>query len=79
MIWRSGSSSSTQAVTTVSGTTWRIVSVGDFDGDGFADLLWRNGSTGQNIIWKRGNSNTRQAVSPMASPAWTIVPYEYQP
>lgn len=28
---------------------WRIIAVGDLDGDGKADLLWRNGSTG--AIW----------------------------
>jgi hypothetical protein len=31
---------------------------GDFDGDGKADLLWRNGGTGQNVYW-RGAVNTQ--------------------
>jgi len=30
---------------------WTIAGVGDFDGDGCADLLWRNTDTGQNAVW----------------------------
>ena len=30
---------------------WRIAGVGDFNGDGFADLVWENTSTGQRAIW----------------------------
>jgi hypothetical protein len=25
--------------------------VGDFDGDGRSDILWRHDATGQNLIW----------------------------
>jgi len=25
--------------------------VGDFNGDGRADILWRNSSTGENYVW----------------------------
>src|SRR5689334_6555485 len=28
-----------------------IVGVGDFNGDGYYDLLWRNEGTGENSIW----------------------------
>jgi hypothetical protein len=38
---------------------WWITGVDDFNGDGKADLLWRNYSTGRNAIWsaKRGRSS----------------------
>jgi FG-GAP-like repeat/FG-GAP repeat len=36
---------------TVADLSWQIVGVGDFDGDGKADILWRNSSTGQNYIY----------------------------
>src|SRR5439155_897357 len=36
---------------TVADLAWHIAGVGDFDGDGKADILWRNTSTGQNYIY----------------------------
>jgi photosystem II stability/assembly factor-like uncharacterized protein len=36
---------------TVSDLNWHIVAVGDYDGDGKSDLLWRNVSTGENYIY----------------------------
>jgi len=36
---------------TVSVPDWRIVASGDFDGDGKADILWRNASTGENYLY----------------------------
>src|SRR6266851_4930956 len=30
---------------------WKVVGIGDFDGDGKADILWRNSSTGENYIY----------------------------
>jgi len=32
-------------------TNWEIVGTGDFNGDGKTDILWRNKSTGQNVVW----------------------------
>jgi len=36
---------------TVSDPFWHVVQAGDFDGDGKADLLWRNFSSGENYLW----------------------------
>jgi len=36
---------------TVSDTTWGIAGVGEFDGDGKADVLWRNSATGENYLY----------------------------
>src|SRR6266850_2802579 len=30
---------------------WKVVGIGDFDGDGRSDILWRNSSTGENYIY----------------------------
>ena len=36
---------------TIADTNWEIKGAGDFDGDGKADIILRNKSTGQNIGW----------------------------
>jgi hypothetical protein len=36
---------------TVNDQSWRIVQVGDFDGDGKADIFWRNVTTGQTYLY----------------------------
>src|SRR5882762_2895578 len=38
-------------VRTVADQNWEIVGVGNFDGTGGADLLWRNSATGENYIY----------------------------
>src|SRR6266850_1019837 len=30
---------------------WKVVGIGDFDGDGRSDILWRNKATGENYIY----------------------------
>ena len=36
---------------TVADQNWQIAGIGDFDGDGKADILWRNSSTGENYVY----------------------------
>jgi hypothetical protein len=36
---------------TVVDQSWQVVGIGDFDGDGRADILWRNSVTGQNYVY----------------------------
>jgi CHRD domain-containing protein/VCBS repeat protein/FG-GAP repeat protein len=36
---------------TVADENWQIAGIGDFDGDGKADILWRNSSTGENYVY----------------------------
>jgi hypothetical protein len=45
----------------------------DFDGDRRADLFWRNGSTGQNVIWSAANSGASRTIGTVASSYWKIV------
>jgi hypothetical protein len=36
---------------TVADQSWQVAGIGDFDGDGKADVLWRNSSTGENYVY----------------------------
>ena len=45
---------------------------GDFNGDGRADIFWRNGVNGDNAIWRSANSATLQAASPVGDQAWKV-------
>jgi hypothetical protein len=56
---------------------WQIVGIGDFNGDGKPDLVWRNTTTGQNAVWYMNGSGTSLVSSNMMPPvtdqAWQIV------
>jgi hypothetical protein len=51
---------------------WQIAGVGGYDGDGRDELLWRNGSTGANVIWDGADSLLGQALAPVAERQWTL-------
>src|SRR6267142_4816756 len=38
-------------VRTVADQSWQVAGIGDFNGDGKSDVLWRNSSTGENYIY----------------------------
>ena len=44
----------------------------DFNGDGQSDILWRNNSTGANVIWRSAVSASQQAV-PAVATVWRVV------
>jgi peptidyl-Asp metalloendopeptidase len=50
-------------------STFRVAH--DFNGDGRSDILWRNGSSGANVIWESADSESTRAVSPVAG-AWIV-------
>jgi hypothetical protein len=56
-------------------TTWQTVGVGDFNGDGIADIVWRNPSTSAISIWLMSNPlGTSYTIANLASfgTSWTI-------
>ena len=71
-IWRSASTATQQATTTVADLNWKIAGIGDFNGDGASDLLWRNASTGANNIWRSASTATQQATTTVADLNWTV-------
>jgi YVTN family beta-propeller protein len=46
-----------------SGTDWVPERLGDFDGDGHADILWRNTTTGETAIWLMNGLDAKSYAS----------------
>ncbi|MBP2316966.1 FG-GAP repeat domain-containing protein, partial [Azospirillum soli] len=63
------------------GTAWAVESVADLSGDGKADILWRNGGTGQLLLWEMNGSTVSAsnvvqlngaAATITAASGWTV-------
>jgi len=52
----------------VSDLNWRIVGIGDFDGDGFSDLFWWHQTTGQTYVWLLGPNTGQIGIKTSGSP-----------
>jgi serine protease len=73
MLWKSANAATSQTMTGVSNLAFKIVGIGDFDGDFKDDVLWRNSNTGENALWKSANSATPQLMTAVTNLAWKIV------
>jgi serralysin len=69
-----------QAATFVSpGSDWHIAGTGDFDGDGRADILWRN-DNGTVAVWEMNDGAQvagAQVVSPLSTD-WGLGVHHYE-
>jgi hypothetical protein len=76
VVWTmDGATKTASAYTTASaGTTWTIVGLADFTGDGKTDILWREAGTYKTVIWTMdGATKTASAyTSASANSAWAV-------
>ncbi|MBD2329048.1 Calx-beta domain-containing protein [Alkalinema sp. FACHB-956] len=58
----------------IGNSNWQVQGTADFDGDGDADILWRNLFTGANLIWRmNGTSYVEDVLLPtVADTNWKI-------
>ena len=59
--------------------SWSVAGSGDFDGDGNADLLWRQGSTGSLVLWTMNGADITSSGSVNSAgtpvnpdPSWSV-------
>jgi hypothetical protein len=63
-------------IRTVADQNWQVAGVGDFDGDGSADLFWRNTVTGENYLYPMNGTTILASegyVRTVADQNWQIV------
>jgi hypothetical protein len=62
-------------VTPSSGTAWKAIGTGDFNGDGFSDILFQNKSTGQVSVWEMDGTSLIGGgkVSANPGPSWHAI------
>jgi len=63
------------AITPVADPAWIVAGIGDFDGDGHSDILWRNTLTGENSIWLMNGSSVSSSsfIQSVPDRNWAVV------
>jgi hypothetical protein len=61
---------------TLADQNWQVMGVGDFNSDVYPDILWRNSSTGANMVWHINGTNlvsTGTITPALTDLKWKIV------
>lgn len=51
---------------------WKVSGIGDIDGDGRDDLLWRHDDDGRNLVYYGGESDNTRLLATEPKPEWQI-------
>ncbi|MFO0829712.1 MAG: VCBS repeat-containing protein [Phycisphaerales bacterium] len=66
-------SQGTIALGELMGSTWACAAIGDLDGDGKSDLVWRKSTTGQVKVWlMNGLSAASSPIAETLGTSWTL-------
>ena len=52
---------------------WNVAGVGDYDGDGQADVLWRHATLGHDDLWRSADSSRRLPLARVADVDWRVM------
>jgi hypothetical protein len=65
----------TDWVESVTDPNWQIAATGDLNGDGNADLIWRNTSTGSNYVWYMEGATllSSGSLQPLPDQSWQLI------
>jgi hypothetical protein len=66
----------TAMLQSVPGADWKVARVADFQGDGKADIMWRNSTSGANSQWLMNGPviALSSSLTPVPDPNWHVVP-----
>ncbi len=59
----------------ISNMSWKMVGTGDFDGDGYADILFRHATKGKNRVWFMNGTSlspTEVFIDPITNTSWAV-------
>jgi len=55
-----------------SNPAWQVTHVGDFDGNGKSDLVWRNNTTGQTATWLMNGTTPASSAVVLTDVNWAV-------
>jgi hypothetical protein len=65
------------SIRTLANQSWQVEALGDYDGDGKSDILWRNAITGENYLYPMDGRTIKPSegyIRTVADSGWKIAP-----
>src|SRR5690606_10657062 len=71
-IWLGADHLDRMPVANVAGSAWRVVGVGDLDGDDHDDVVWRHAGNGKNVAWLAADRARLVDLATVDNQAWQV-------